>query len=263
MLAAGTPRSRLADARRPCVAAPGSEVSPSHLPQHVVVELLLRQQSLQPPVLLLQRLQPRHILRTHRLVLHPPPLIRLHRNLKRQADQRHVSPLGQQTGQPPAASARPAPAYASCASTEPPPYPKRADRHPHNRRTDLRGSRQATGESSLPLRERRDSNSRPLHYEVCAGGVSKGVDRPWWLESCQCSRLVGHRKARTVGGFCHGSASRFLSGGIPLGQRLGTPRRRVKPAVEAVGWVVAQSCRRSQRPGGQSLTSSSVRPFGR
>jgi hypothetical protein len=47
-------------------------------------------------VLLLQLLQPHHILGAHRLVLRPPPLIGLHRDLQVPADRVHVAALGQQ-----------------------------------------------------------------------------------------------------------------------------------------------------------------------
>jgi hypothetical protein len=68
------------------VAAPGSPGSPGQLAQHVVVEFLLRQQPLQPRVLLLQLLQPNNFLGAHRPVLHPPALLALDQHLQPPAD---------------------------------------------------------------------------------------------------------------------------------------------------------------------------------
>src|SRR6478736_2823959 len=92
-LCALRPGNDSAGATQPCAAAPGSPVSPSHLPQHVDVELLLGQQPLQPGVLLLQLLQPHHILRPHRLVLRSPAPIGLDRDLQMPANIRQLSAL--------------------------------------------------------------------------------------------------------------------------------------------------------------------------
>src|SRR6266581_2906438 len=88
------PRTGPADPLRLCDAVPGLEVSPSHLPQHVVVQLLVREEPLEPGVLLLQGLQPDHVFGSHRLVLDPPALIRLHRDLQVPTHPRDIFSLG-------------------------------------------------------------------------------------------------------------------------------------------------------------------------
>jgi hypothetical protein len=95
-LAVPKPRNDPADPPRLCGDAPGLKVSPRHLPQHVVVELLLRQEPLEPRVLLLQGLQAHDILGTHRLVSAPPALIRLDRDLEMPTDPRDIFTLTQQ-----------------------------------------------------------------------------------------------------------------------------------------------------------------------
>jgi hypothetical protein len=81
-LCAPRPRNDRAEPSPLCVVAPGSEVSPSHLPEHIDVERLLTDDPLQPRILFLQRLQPHHVLGSHRLQLRPPALVGLHRHLQ-------------------------------------------------------------------------------------------------------------------------------------------------------------------------------------
>ena len=82
-----------AGACHPCAAA---RDSPRHLPQHVVVERLLRQQPLQPRVLLVQLLQPHKVLGPRRVELTSPALTGLDRHLKMPADGVDVSALSEQ-----------------------------------------------------------------------------------------------------------------------------------------------------------------------
>ena len=115
-------RNDLAETRPLCAAAPGSEVSPSHLPQHVDIQRLLTNDPLQARVLFLQRLQAHDVLRPHRPVLRSPTLIGLHRHLQVPADRIDVRSFRQQPIRLPKLP-RSAPANASCPSTESPPRP--------------------------------------------------------------------------------------------------------------------------------------------
>src|SRR5947209_6433644 len=95
-LATRTPGNDLAAPWWLCVAAPGSEVSPSYLPQHVDIQRLVTHDPLQPRILLLQLLEPHDILRAHRLVLRPPSLVGLDRQLQMPAHVDHLGALCEQ-----------------------------------------------------------------------------------------------------------------------------------------------------------------------
>src|ERR1022692_647636 len=90
------PRSDHAETSPLCAAARGSEVSPSHLPEHVDIERLLTDDPLQAAVLLLQRPQPHNVLRPHRFELRPAALIGLHRHLQMPTDRIDISSLSKQ-----------------------------------------------------------------------------------------------------------------------------------------------------------------------
>jgi 2'-hydroxyisoflavone reductase len=72
MLFARRPESQLAGAARPCASAPGLEVSPGHLFQHVDVEGLAGHYPLEALVLLLELLEPLGVLALHTAVLVVP-----------------------------------------------------------------------------------------------------------------------------------------------------------------------------------------------
>jgi hypothetical protein len=76
---------------------PGVRISPGHLPEHVDVEFFVGQQALEPGVLLLQGLEPHHVLGTHGLELVAPALIGRDRDLEVATDLGHVGPFRQQS----------------------------------------------------------------------------------------------------------------------------------------------------------------------